>query len=283
MTHTTFTLTTITFTGATEEITVKASFEYSTCAIAESCKNNNRCLETYIQALQQTFDGRGLTVKLDKSSIRAKILNCQRRLTAFRDPESRRLSAPTLELSTQATVPAGQAAQQQTGIDNTPTADVQSNAVAALQSQSMSNLAPTGTASLSAVTLTVPPGFSKCFQGAGCYFKVYKENKHYKIHETGAGMSKASCAAACRADNDCEAFESMGNGKAPSCSFWMNGACNLAGSKNPDGYANSVSGAETCEKIGDRKAYEPDYSKSGGSCTLSTLSAFFMVGVMVMQ
>merc|ERR1711894_288655 len=87
-----------------------------------------------------------------------------------------------------------------------------------------------------------------CFPGKGCTFDTYGIGKHYKVHEEKPGMSKASCRAACLVDNDCEAFEVLGAGMKPSCTFWMSGACQIGGATEPDGFLEGIGYLETCEK-----------------------------------
>merc|ERR1719468_783317 len=85
----------------------------------------------------------------------------------------------------------------------------------------------------------------------------------------------ATCAADCVADAECEAFESLSSGTAPSCSFWMNGACDIQAGTSPGplGYTTSIHYATFCDKNGARKAFTQEVGKcEGPSLGLSSVA-----------
>merc|ERR1719410_875880 len=82
-------------------------------------------------------------------------------------------------------------------------------------------------------------GYEKCFEKQACYFKGYSDTTHYKLHKKTANYPRDSCAADCLNDPKCEAFESLGAGMKPSCSFWMNGACDIM-KGNPPGFVKDI-------------------------------------------
>ena len=127
-------------------------------------------------------------------------------------------------------------------------------------------------------------GYQQCYDGQSCWFKPYAAGTHYKIYKSTANYPKDDCAQACTNDNTCEAFESLSNGVKPSCSFWMNGACDIMNG-NPDGLIKTgVDYAYFCDKVGNRATYNPVASQSLKSCMFSSslmvLSVFLVAGVL---
>jgi len=127
----------------------------------------------------------------------------------------------------------------------------------------------------------IPPGFSACYEGTSCYFDTYVQDTHFKIHDAGANMPFTTCATACINSANCEAFETMSNGLAPSCTFWMNGACDIS-KGSPPGHVNpgmitDKRSMTFCEKPRERNAFSR-------RCTLglplAMLSTLVMAAVM---
>jgi len=153
-----------------------------------------------VAGILQTAQDQGIKNEFDFNNFKAELKNCApRSLTGLTDPESRRLSAPTLSVGTTAIVVAGQSASVQNHVQQLPTSTVLSNVQAQLQSQ---GIAPPTRPSNGA-----PIGFDLCYSGQACYFNMYAEGKHYKVFNKKAGRSKAECATACLADSACEAFK----------------------------------------------------------------------------
>merc|ERR1711983_161223 len=156
----------------------------------------------------------------------------------------------------------------------------------ALQSTggSFASMAVTVTGVTAQVAQAGRAGYEQCYTGQSCWFKPYAAGTHYKIYKSTANYPADDCAQACLSDSTCEAFESLSNGVKPSCSFWMNGACDiLAG--NPDGFVNTgVDYAYFCDKNGARATYNPVASQSLKSCMFSSslmvLSVFLVAGVL---
>jgi len=235
------------------------------------------------------------------SELSTTLVNCNpRRLSDFMGSGSRRLSTPGLTASTTTSVPASQAASAQSTISGMSGSALHLTISTSMQSSGLGSLAPSSVQSVQAAppssnpstapqsTSSNPSGFSACYTGQACVlnFEFYTGDTHYKIHAAGANMPLVTCATACKNDANCEAFSSLGNGLVPSCTFWMNGACNIPAG-NPPGLVNHLY-VTTCEKTGTREEFAPVKVENGASrckcdntlgLPLAVLSAFLMAAV----
>jgi len=281
-TYTSFTYTTVTITGGTVNIPLVVKLIYANCQEARICYNNGICRDAFKMAFQNTVGKSGIV-----GEVSLALDNCQsRRLSELPGPASRRLSTPGITATAPVTVPAGQAASAAAAMQSTSVSSVQSAIVSSLQSVGLGNLAPSSVQSIQATPpSSTPNGFTACYAGVACYFNTYAIDTHYKIFEAGTNLPFQQCADACRTDANCEAFESLSNAEAPSCTLWMNGACNIEAG-NPPGFVNTgvASHATTCEKDGARKPFKDVSSKCDKSSTLGLpllmLSVFLVAAVM---
>lgn len=175
------------------------------------------------------------------------------------------------------------------GAQNALTGGTPQSVAAAIQTTLTNALSLAGLTVANVVAPTISQGFSgysACYEDKACWFSFYTKDVHYKIHSTQPGFSRSACAAACSADSDCEAFETLENNMVPSCSFWLAGACDIrAQGSNPPGYVDTnVNYAYFCDKTGNRATFVPKAaSRSFKSCILSrsliTLVTLLMVAV----
>jgi len=185
-----------------------------------------------------------------------------------------------------ASVPPGMnAATVTSNLNQLPASQVQGMVQSALQSTGGSFASTVLTVQSVSATVSASgrAGYQQCYDGQSCWFKPYAAGTHYMIYKDGANYPKDDCAAACTNEPKCEAFESLSNGVKPSCSFWMNGACDII-KGNPDGFVDSdVSYAYFCDKDGARATYTPVASQSLKSCMFSSslmvLSVFLVAGL----
>lgn len=160
------------------------------------------------------------------------------------------------------------------GVEATTTAGVEATTTAATV-PSVGAAGASTTASSGANATGMYTGYEFCTTAAACFFNAYIKGTHYKIHKSSASYPAASCAADCVADAECEAFESLSSGTAPSCSFWMNGACDIQAGTSPGplGYTTGIHYATFCDKNGARKAFTQDVGKcEGPSLGLSSVA-----------
>lgn len=283
-TYTTFTVTTATIFGDTEKVTIQANFNYQTCVLVCACKSSPQCRSGFALAFTNTFASvmRGVFGAFTFTSN----CNCPRRLSESSNNESRRLANPQLTVAVDVSVPLGTAETAKTAAQNVPANTIQSNVALGMQSAGATNLIPTSSNAVVASVSSLS-GYI-CYPGKACYFNYYEVGKHYKIANAEAGVTKNACAISCSNDATCEGFESLGQldgqGVKPSCTFWMNGACDIT-KGNPDGYVEAgIDYAESCEKTGiTRNPYTPVASRNDKGCTLSLplamLSAVLMAAV----
>jgi len=210
--------------------------------------------------------------------------NCGRRLNEERGVPARQLATGTLSMPF--VVSGGNAVSVTSTLNNLNAAQLQPMLQSALQSNggSFANMTLTATNVVAQVAAAGRAGYTQCYNGQSCWFKPYAAGTHYKIYKATANYPKDDCAQACANDNTCEAFESLSNGVLPSCSFWMNGACDIM-KGNPDGFVNTgVDYAYFCDKVGNRATYTPVASQSLKSCMFSSslmvLSVFLVAGVL---
>jgi len=207
--------------------------------------------------------------------------SCARRLSAEVDSSSRKLAASPAVLTVYRIIvpPGSSSSAVKSGVTSINPATFQSSLVSNLANTQFGASVTSVGAFSAPVASTSYGGYEKCYEKQACTFKKYTLDTHYKIISV-APIAAQECAEKCIADSDCEGFESLSGTNAPSCSFWMNGACDIK-QGNPPGYVTGYDYAKFCDKVGARKTFTENVSMCHRSCILgfwwTALSIFFML------
>lgn len=194
--------------------------------------------------------------------------SCTRRLSAEVDSSGRKLAAnPVVSIVYKITVPPGKTSSDvQTSVSSINQATFQSSLTSNLASTQFGASVTSVGAFSAPVVSTSYGGYDQCYEKQACFFSEYTITTHYKIVSV-APITAQECAEKCIADSECEGFESLSGNNAPSCSFWMNGACDIK-KGNPPGYATGYDYAKFCDKVGARKTFTKNVSMCHKSCIL---------------